>query len=160
MSDVGNPFTAVLLRSYKPDDWEAVREIYDLSKPDEMRGSVDLATIRPLEQDEAHVALFNKASIVVAEGAGQVVGFGGHQDHRIEWVYVHPAHRRKGVASALVRCLLSQMRGTVTLNVAVNNIPARRLYEGLGFRRDREFVGKFNGQDVNVITLKFTESSR
>jgi hypothetical protein len=29
------------IRPYMDSDWEAVRDIYDLSKPDEMRGSVD-----------------------------------------------------------------------------------------------------------------------
>jgi len=51
-------------------------------------------------------------------------------------LYVLPAHRRQGVASALVRAAAdwARERGakSLELNVLVSNEPARRLYEKLG----------------------------
>lgn len=128
----------VQIRRYETSDWDAVREIYGLSKPDEMRGSVDLSAILPLEADEGHLALFRESSISVAEDAGQVVGFAGHRGNYISWVYVRPTHRRRGVARRLVQDMLGRLTGTVTLNVGANNTAARQLYETLGFVIDRE----------------------
>ena len=88
------------------------------------------------------------------EDAGSIVGFGGYKGNYISWVYVHPAHRRRGVARMLVREMLRRLSGTITLNVGKNNQAARGLYETIGFVVDQEFVGKFNGHDVEVMKLK------
>jgi ribosomal protein S18 acetylase RimI-like enzyme len=109
----------------------------------------------PLEADEDHLALFRESSILVAEDARQVVGFGGYRGNYVSWVYVHPAHRRRGIARRLLGEMLGRLSGTVTLNVGANNKAARQLYETLGFVVDREFMGKFSGHDVRVMTLKF-----
>jgi ribosomal protein S18 acetylase RimI-like enzyme len=50
--------------------------------------------------------------------------------------------------------MLRRLSGTITLNVGKNNQAARSLYETLGFVVDQEFVGKFNGHDVEVMKLK------
>jgi ribosomal protein S18 acetylase RimI-like enzyme len=51
-------------------------------------------------------------------------------------LYVAPAFRRRGIASALVRAALDWAAGRraelLELNVLASNIPARRLYEKLG----------------------------
>ena len=70
---------SVKIRPYESADWEAVCEIYDLSKPDEMRGGVDVGTIVPLQQDPSGLALFRGSVIVVAEDRVCVIGFGGHK---------------------------------------------------------------------------------
>ncbi len=67
------------IRPYKASDWEAVRDIYDLSKPDEMRGAVDIHAIVPFGQDPSALALFRDSVIFVALDAERVVGFGGHK---------------------------------------------------------------------------------
>ena len=85
--------------AYTDIDWEAVRNIYDLSKPDEMRGSVDLSAILPLSDDPKHLAMFRESSIIVIEEANNIIGFAGHKGNYISWVYVHPAHRRRGIAT-------------------------------------------------------------
>jgi hypothetical protein len=41
-----------IIRKYKESDWVHVRNIYDLSKPDEMNGIVESDKIIPLAQDE------------------------------------------------------------------------------------------------------------
>jgi ribosomal protein S18 acetylase RimI-like enzyme len=56
----------------------------------------------------------------------------------IQDVYVEPAHRRRGVATALSRGVEQEavLRGhaQISLSVGLGNEPARRLYERLGYR--------------------------
>lgn len=143
------------LRPYRVEDWSAVRDIYDLSKPDEMKGVLDPAAIPPLEADPDMKALFDDSRIVCMEDAGRVVGFAGSRDSLITWLFVHPSFRRKGVATALVTELLGRLTRPVTLNVAIDNLAARSLYERIGFALEREFTGHFQGVACRVAKLRY-----
>jgi ribosomal protein S18 acetylase RimI-like enzyme len=143
------------IRPYVDSDWEVVREIYDLSKPDEMRGAVDRGAILPLNQDPAMLALFRTSTIVVADEAEQILGFGGNKDNYISWLFVHPAYRRQGVARALLKEIIERLDGSITLNVAAENRAARQLYSSLGFVVVRDFAGQLNGHAVRVLTLSY-----
>jgi ribosomal protein S18 acetylase RimI-like enzyme len=149
------------IRPYRNDDWEAIRRIYDAAKPDEMRGSIqNLSAILPLAEDTRRLLLFRESNITVAEDADQVIGFAGHKENYISWMFVHPRHRRKGVAIALLREMLPRLGRPVTLNVGKNNIPAGRLYEELGFVVERDFIGQWdNGEAVAVFTLRLDGAS-
>lgn len=61
----------------------------------------------------------------------------GSEDCWLEDLYVVPAHRRAGLAGALVAEVLSRARargcGRVELDVDEDNDPALALYRGLGF---------------------------
>lgn len=144
-----------MLRAYRPEDWEAVREIYDLSKPDEMRGVVPDTSILPLGAHPEMLTLFRESEIVVAEENEKVVGFAGFRDSSISWLFVHPAHRRKGIASSLVETVLTSLEGKASLNVAKGNVGARELYARLGFVIEREFEGRFNGHSCEVMRLRY-----
>ena len=147
------------IRPYEASDWDAVRDIYDLAKPDEMRGGVDFQTIVPLSEDPARLAGFRDSTILVAEDAKRVVGFAGHSGNYISWLFVHPAHRRHGVARTLLKEIMGHLRGLITLNVGRWNQGARKLYGDLGFVVVREFIGTFNGHDVEVLTLAYEAST-
>lgn len=147
------------IRPYCESDWPSVREIYDLSKPDELRGMVDASAIPPLEADTGMKALFHDSRILVMEDADRVIGFAGSRGTLITWLFVHPEHRRKGVADALVRALLARLEGTITLNVATTNVAARSLYERLGFTVEREFMGQFNGRACPVSKLRYEKAT-
>ena len=143
------------LRAYCNDDWTAVCEIYNLSKPEELLGVVDAASILPLEADSEMQALFRGSQILVAEVSHRFAGFGGSRGSFITWLFVHPAFRRKGIATALVREMLARLHKPVTLNVMMSNTPARVLYERLGFSVEREFQGNFQGNPCNVAKLRY-----
>ena len=143
------------IRPYRDSDWPAVREIYELAKPDELRGVVDASAIPPLDADPDMKVLFHESQILVMDDANRIVGFGGSRRTSITWLFVHPAHRRKGVALALVRAMLAELDGTITLNVATTNAAACNLYKRVGFTVEREFIGKFNGHACPVAKLRY-----
>jgi ribosomal protein S18 acetylase RimI-like enzyme len=145
----------VNLRSYRSNDWTAVCEIYNLSKPDELLGVVDSGSILPLETDSDMQALFRGSQILVAEDSDRIAGFGGNRGSFITWLFVHPAFRRRGVATALVRDMLARLQQPVTLNVMVSNMAARALYERIGFNVEREFQGNFQGRACGVAKLRY-----
>ena len=78
---------------------------------------------------------------LVAVEDGKVVGYIGSQSVLGEAdmmnVAVHPDHRRKGIAEALVNALSQDLKQRdnvcLTLEVRVSNAPAIALYEKLGF---------------------------
>ncbi len=78
---------------------------------------------------------------LVAVEDGNVVGYVGSQtvmgESDMMNLAVDPAARRKGVAQALVNALVEGLRQQgsrcLTLEVRQSNLPARRLYEKLGF---------------------------
>jgi ribosomal protein S18 acetylase RimI-like enzyme len=145
----------MLLRPFRVDDWDAVCEIYDLGKPDEMRGVLDPQSLLPLAADQTMNALFHASRIVVAEDTSRVVGFAGNRGNFITWLFVHPDFRRRGIASALIRHLIAQLEWPVTLNVVSENTAARALYAQLGFKVERELRGNYQGRPCNVCKLSY-----
>ena len=78
---------------------------------------------------------------LVAEEDGKVAGYVGSQTvmdkSDMMNVAVHPDHRRKGIAEALVAELVEALKKResrcLTLEVRASNEPAKALYEKLGF---------------------------
>jgi ribosomal protein S18 acetylase RimI-like enzyme len=145
---------ALHIRTYQERDWSRVCEIYDLAKPDELAGVVEPGRILALEADARMRELFAASSVTVAELGAELVGFAGSRGSFITWLFVHPASRRSGVATALLVELLARLERPATLNVAAGNAPARSLYERLGFQVVREFAGSFQGAPCNVVKLQ------
>lgn len=57
----------------------------------------------------------------------------------MRWIYVRPAHRRKGISGAIVQCLMSEVRDqNVFATSRVNNVGMHKPLERAGFAR----VGK------------------
>ena len=80
---------------------------------------------------------------LVAVEEGQVVGYIGSQsvlgESDMMNVAVHPDHRRKGIAEALIVALSDGLKQRdnvcLTLEVRASNVPAIALYDKLGFRQ-------------------------
>jgi len=141
------------IRPYRHDDWADVCQIYNLAKPEELLGAIDPKAILRLEADPDMQSLFRGSDIFVAADFDRVVGFCGSRGSFITWLFVHPAFRRKGIATLLVRGMLGRLKEPVTLNVMTSNIPARALYEAIGFHVEREFRGNFQGNPCRVAKL-------
>jgi len=142
------------IRRYTEADWNRIIQIYNLSKPDELSGSVDPGAFLPLEKDKRSQRLFRDSRIFVAEENETIVGFGGHKGNYISWLFVHPHHRRKGAARLLLEHILASLEGIVKLNVFNNNHSARALYHQFGFEIEREFVGNLTGLKTKALIMR------
>ena len=96
----------------------------------------------PWSENSVAGELGNKlAHWIVLEEEGRVLGYVGTQTVMEETdmmnIAVHPDHRRKGVADALMAVLISDLQRmgshSLTLEVRVSNEAARKLYERWGF---------------------------
>ena len=108
------------------------------------------------------------ARYVGARIGGTLVGFGGIwlmvDEAHVTTMAVLPAHRRTGVATALLLELLQEARRggarVATLDVRVSNSDAQRLYQAFGFaevgRRIRYYDD--NNEDALVMTTAELES--
>jgi ribosomal-protein-alanine N-acetyltransferase len=106
-------------------------------------------------KDTVHQRVAASAHFVVAEVAGEVVGY-AEADLRLpsahlNRVAVHPAHQSKGIGASLLHCALRALwhRGAelVTLNTQSDNRFSQRLYRRFGFEA--------TGDSATVWELKF-----
>jgi ribosomal-protein-alanine N-acetyltransferase len=112
-----------------------VRQVAELEK---------LCFSDPWSEKSVASELDNKLSLwLVAVEDDEVVGYIGSQTCCDETdmmnVAVHPQHRRKGIAEALVLALVDELKEAgsycLTLEVRASNDPAKSLYEKLGFEQ-------------------------
>jgi ribosomal-protein-alanine N-acetyltransferase len=105
------------------------------------------------------------ARLVVAERAGQVIGYFcrwlvADEMHILD-VAVHPGHRRCGVGRLLLQHILAEARQngacSASLEVRVSNQPAIALYQALGFQqaaiRRRYYE---NGEDAFLMVCSLS----
>ena len=96
----------------------------------------------PWSEKSVASELDNKWALwLVALEGDAVVGYIGSQtavdETDVMNVAVHPDHRRKGIAEALIERLVSELKArgshALMLEVRASNVPAISLYEKLGF---------------------------
>jgi len=147
----------VFLRPFEVSDLPAVLEIEQASFPSPWRPEFFL--------NELHNA---SARLVVAEGAGQVIGYFcrwlvADEVHILD-VAVHPAYRRRGVGKLLLQEILTEARQnrarTASLEVRVGNQPAIALYQAFGFQQvavRRQYYE--NGEDAFLMVCVLSDSA-
>ena len=135
------------IRAYEDIDLSTVLEIYKYSKLDELKFEAGDFELIPLDQDPIRWPRFTKSEVYVYDD-GDVCAYCALNGSHIEAIYVHPKHRRKGIARTLLCFLLSKINGEASLNVAKNNYPAKNLYAQYGFEVDHEFSTSYNGVEA------------
>ncbi len=140
-------------REYQDTDWQAICEIHDRARPDELLGSCDPRGFIPIEQDE-EVEDLKRSHKHVALVDGQVAGFVGVDEDYLAWLYVDPVHYGKGLGRALLQIGLREMGADVWTIVLDGNHKAIRLYESEGFREARRFEGENNGYPCMCIRME------
>lgn len=98
-----------------------------------------------VDQDATEESSVEVAGAIVASTGRGKVG-------SVQSIAVFPTFRRMGVASRLLRavadeCFKNRQLDALKLQVSKNNLPARRLYERLGFIKDCELIGYYQATD-------------
>ena len=104
------------------------------------------------------------AQSVLAEVNGKIVGYVLFwllpQDVDIHNIAVHTEFRRHGIGHVLLQQVVEQARSRnssrITLEVRVSNVPARKLYESLGFVTKGLRKGYYSddGEDALMMALE------
>jgi ribosomal protein S18 acetylase RimI-like enzyme len=136
---------AIDLRRLTPDDAELFRDIRLealADSPDAFSSTLETEESRPLDAFAARLA---DAYVIGAFSGSHLAGVAGfyiqagpkHAHKGMLWgMYVRPDYRGAGVARMLVEAIIEHARRRVELLqlfVVSDNLPARRLYESLGF---------------------------
>ena len=103
----------------------------------------------PRQRDSVFEDSIRKGELLVAEQNGASVGFLHHVMHNdvidggpnsfITALYVSPSHRRKGIASLLLRMAIRDAlkEGALGIEASTTNPEAHRLYEKFAFQQFR-----------------------
>ena len=134
----------VIIRDYRLDDWPAVCRVHDRSRPDELRGSFDARAFIPLAEDPEGEYI-NACTMFIAQHGDDVVGFAGIDEPYLAWLYVDPAHYRRGIGRALLRHCLARLNEDAWTLACGNNDAALSLYLSEGFVIESRFTGENAG---------------
>ena len=159
------------IRPYTPADWAAVCRIHDRARPDELAGSFDPRAFVPLE-DDAEAEQLKACDIFVAEvprrspsteseysgpeavaRQPEVAAFVAVDGSYLAWLYVDPAHYRKGLGRALLRFALERLGPKAWTISCGNNEPALALYLSEGFQVVQRSTGNNAGYEGPTLRL-------
>jgi GNAT superfamily N-acetyltransferase len=141
-------------------DWDALVDVYDASKPDELKaaGLTDIQFVS-LRDDAAAKALLRGVEVWVYENeVGRVVGFGGFQEDYIGWLFVHRDWRKQGVGRALLRAMIERCKPPAWLWMLPGNVAAFALYSAEGFKVTDG--ARINLHGHNVLGLRMVRSAK
>lgn len=68
-------------------------------------------------------------------------------------LFVLPSARDQAIVRVLLELLISKSVGNTSLRVTSSNKPVMQLYKNYGFTTAKEFIAKYNGQEVLVSEI-------
>jgi putative acetyltransferase len=147
----------VVLRRARPDDIDAIAALFRLSRNTALP---DLPDLHTPDDDRAffHDHVFATCAVWVAEDANVLTGFCAFRNGWIDHLYVHPAHQRQGVGSALLRPAM-EANETLHLWTFQRNAGARAFYEAHGFSCVRTTNGEANEEHEPDALYAWSRSS-
>lgn len=135
------------IRKFQNGDFDAINEIYSLSKLDELRYEDGSFELLPLEKDDRRLREIMESRVFVYDD-GDILGFGAVFENEIRALFVRPLFRGRGIGKRLLEYLIAQAGGSAKLYIAKSNAPARAMYQKYGFTLTREFEAYYNGNRV------------
>ena len=89
------------IRPYRPEDFPGIERVHDRARRVELRYAGLEDAFLPLRIAAEREDLFAYPGLFVAELGGEIAGFAACTQEELAWLYVDPAHARKGVGRAL-----------------------------------------------------------
>lgn len=151
---------AIIIRNYNSSDWDSIQRIHDASRLMELRLAGLEAAFLPLKIAAEREGLFDYPGLFVAEENGVVVGFAACTEEELAWLYVDPAHMRKGIGRQLMEFVLQQFPEIYYIEALVGNAPAKALYEAMGFEVTGTASGKMPGNEDFTVEVYSFERKR
>ena len=115
-----------------PADFDRITDVWEAAvrATHHFLADGDVAYFRPLVRN-TYLALVNLTC--VRDAGGNVVGFAGVAENKIEMLFVHPEWHGRGVGRRLLEHAV-RMQGATEVDVNEQNPQAVRFYEHMGFR--------------------------
>jgi RimJ/RimL family protein N-acetyltransferase len=146
--------TPVILRPLVPTDEPALLGFFRRLPPEDRQFLRDDVTRAEIVRAWCHAPDFDRVLPILAEHDGRIVGDATLHRHPVGWmrhlgeirVTTDPFVRRRGLASVLAREIfyLALQAGLdkMVAEVAADQLPAAKVFEKLGFRREARLAGQ------------------
>jgi GNAT superfamily N-acetyltransferase len=145
----------IVVRRARDDESDAVAALFRLSKQTAMPYLTNLHT--PDEDVVYFGALIQFGELWVAEAGGVLVGFCVFNMGEVDHLFVHPAHQRTGIGSALLRKAKDAFDKLELWTFQRNEI-AIRFYEHHGFSVVERTDGRDNEEREPDVRLAWERS--
>lgn len=142
----------IVIRPYEESNWESVEKIHDSARKIELDLAGLSAAFVPLKEAAVNEGLFDY-NVDVALINGKVVGFSAYDEGELAWLYVDQKLARRGIGKRLVEKALEKEPGIDSIEVLCGNLPAKKLYEKMGFKLDSTESGKMPGNESFKVTV-------
>ena len=121
------------LRPYTPADWPPVCRIHDAARPLELAaGGVDPRALRPMVDVAGADEFFESETLVATDAQGDAIGFVSWNGDKVTWLYVDPAHHRRGIGRTLLTEAIARIGPQAWTNCVGGNQAALWLYRSSG----------------------------
>lgn len=145
------------IRPYRPEDFPGIERVHDRARRIELRYAGLEEAFLPLRIAAEREDLFAYPGLFVAELGGEIAGFAACTQEELAWLYVDPAHFRKGVGRALAEHALQRFPGIRRVEVLSGNAPAKALYARLGFVTAATERGRMPGNEAFSVQVDCME---
>lgn len=145
------------IRPYRPEDFPGIERVHDSARRIELRYAGLEDAFLPLRIAAEREDLFAYPGLFVAELGGEIAGFAACTQEELAWLYVDPAHFRKGVGRALAEHALQRFPGIRRVEVLSGNAPAQALYARLGFVTAATERGRMPGNEAFSVQVDCME---
>lgn len=147
----------LIIRPYRPEDFPGIERVHDRARRVELRYAGLEEAFLPLRIAAEREDLFAYPGLFVAELGGEIAGFAACTQEELAWLYVDPAHARKGVGRALAEHALQRFPGIRRVEVLSGNAPAKALYARLGFVTAATERGRMPGNEAFSVQVDCME---
>ena len=125
-----------VVRSYRPEDREALVSLWSICELTRPWNNPDRDIDRKLARDGDNLLVLEQDGVLVGT---VMVGYEGHRGW-VNYLGVHPAHRRRGLGRLLMDEAEARLRALgcakVNLQIRTSNADASEFYQRIGYRVD------------------------